>query len=119
MEILNVGGALNLTSGKFTVPRNGTYSFSFSGLVEFPASSSNAYINVGLRLNGNGIGSGHADEVGTAVQYELISFQSILNLRKGDQIWIESSSISAGVSLLGTYYTHFSGYLIEENITIA
>ena len=118
VERLNVGGAMNLTSGKFTAPRDGIYSFSFNGLVQFPASSSRVYLQVYMYLNGNLIGRGYADEVGTAAQYETFSFQSTLNLKAGDQIWIEINSMSGGVSLHGGWQTHFSGHLLE-NFAIA
>ena len=118
-EILNVGGAMNLTSGKFTAPRDGIYSFSFNGLAWFPASSTTVFLRVYMYLNGIGIARGYADEVGTAAQYETFSWQSTLNLKAGDQIWIEINSMATGAYLNGYCYTHFSGYLLEENFAIA
>ena len=119
VERLNVGGAMNLTSGKFTAPRDGIYSFSFNGLAWFPASSTTVFLRVYMYLNGIGIARGYADEVGTAAQYETFSWQSTLNLKAGDQIWIEINSMSTGVSLNDSYFTHFSGHLLEENFAIA
>ena len=74
-----------------------------------------------MYLNGNQIAKGFADEVGsTALQSETSSFQSTLNLEKGDEIWLEIYSMSiTGTYLVGGYYTHFSGYLLEENIAVA
>ena len=120
-ERLNVGGAMNVTSGKFTAPRDGTYAFSFTGDADFLASSSRTYLNVIMYLHGNQIAKGFADEVGsTALQSETSSFQSTLNLEKGDEIWLEIYSMSiTGTYLVGGYYTHFSGYLLEENIAVA
>ena len=119
VERLNVGGAMNLTSGKFTAPRDGIYSFSFNGLVWFPASSSTVNLIVFMYLNGIGIANGYADEVGTTAQYETFSWQSTLNLKGEDQIWIEINSMATGVYLDGLYYTHFSGHLLEENFAFA
>ena len=110
LELLNVGGAMNLTSGKFTAPRDGIYSFSFNGLAWFPASSTTVFLRVYMYLNGIGIARGYADEVGTAAQYETFSWQSTLNLKAGDQIWIEINSMATGAYLNGYCYTHFSGY---------
>ena len=118
-EILNVGGAMNLTSGKFTAPRDGIYSFSFTGSAHFPASSSRVYLRVHMYLNGSNIARGYADEVGTAAQYETFSWQSTLNLKGGDQIWIEIEIMATGVYLNGYLYTHFSGHLLEENFAFA
>ena len=119
LERLNVGGAMNLTSGKFTAPRDGIYFFEFTGRSYFPASSSRLYLDVAAYLNGNEIGRGVSDEVGTDVQYESFSFQWTLNLQSGDQIWLQISNISPGTYLDDNQYhtTHFNGMLLEENIS--
>ena len=117
VERLNVGGAMDLASGKFTAPREGIYSLSFTGFAFIPASSSRVVLDVYMYLNGNVIGSGSADEAGTANQFETTSFQMTLNLQKGDQIWFEIWQLSSGVYLRGIFGTHFSGYLLEENLS--
>ena len=62
IERLNIGGAMNLKSGKFTVPRNGTYAFSFTGLAGFSSSSSSVHLFVEMRSNGGLIGKAGADK---------------------------------------------------------
>ena len=47
-------------------------------------------------LNGVEIGNGQADEVDTVFQWETFSFQSTLNLKKGDEIWLEIFEMSPG-----------------------
>ena len=107
---------MDLTSGKFTAPRDGTYTFSFNGLAHFSGSSSRLLLDVDMYLNGNLIGSGLADEVNTS-EYETLSFQSTLSLRKGDQLWLQTVDITTGTDLVGGANTHFSGLLLDENIS--
>ena len=110
---------MNLTSGIFTTPRAGTYSFSFIGFAHIPGSSSKLGLAVRMYLNGNLIGSGLADEAGTANQFETLSLQSALNLQKGDQISLQINQMDTGTYLhdSSNHYNHFSGWLLEENIS--
>jgi hypothetical protein len=116
---LNIGNAMDLSTGKFTAPAKGTYFFSFTGHAGFPTSSSEVYLGVGLYLNGNQIGWGFAEEYHTVMFQETpLTLQSTLSLQKGDQIWLEIKFISGGVILADYgYWTHFTGYILEEEIT--
>ena len=109
---------MNLQTGKFTAPRTGKYYFSFSGLVAFPVSSTTAiYSRVQLFFNGVVIGLGFSDETGTGNEYETLSLQSTLNLQNGDQIWFQFDYFSPGSFLFGSRFTHFNGFLLEEEIS--
>jgi hypothetical protein len=114
---LNVGGALNETTGIFTAPRPGKYFFSASGIGHFPSSSNLVYLWIRLMKNGTPMSYGLADESNTSDEYETFSLQSTLSLQAGDQIWLEIQYIAPGVTLHGNSYTHFNGYLIEEDIS--
>ena len=82
---------MNLQTGKFTAPRKG------KGVV---------------------IGSGFSDETGTGNNnFETLSLQSTLNLQNGDQIWFQFDYFSPGSFLFGSRFTHFNGFLLEEEIS--
>lgn len=103
----NIGGAMNLTSGIFTAPRPGIYSFSFSARSEGTASSFPTAMD--LVVNRVRVG----DSICTGVD-QSCSFEDTLLLKKSDQVAIFLRS--GGIVDDSFGYTHFSGVLIEENI---
>ena len=86
-------------------------------MADFPKSSSKACIEVFMYLNGGVIGRGWADEISTDGQSETLSLQSTLNLQKGDKIWLQINKMTTGAYLYGDALTHFSGWLLEENMS--
>ena len=110
---------MNLQTGKFTAPRTGKYFFSLSGIGYFPASSSRITMEVHLVKNGNRIAKTNSDSVSSASQYETFSLQSTLQLQVGDQIWVVISSISAGAHFHGNTNTHFTGWLLQEDVSLS
>jgi hypothetical protein len=110
---------MDLTSGKFTAPRPGIYFFSFAGVARFYYSSS-VQLNSELYLNGNLIGQSFVKEnKGPVDQYSPVTLQSTLNLKKGDQLWVEIYYSTGSSSFLydaGDYLTHFTGFMLEEEI---
>jgi hypothetical protein len=117
---LNIGNAMDLSTGKFTAPVQGTFFFSFTGHVQFSAWSSLTTLRIGLYLNGNFIGWGVVEEYHTGNDQEMpLTFQSTLSLQKGDQIWLQIKEMSTGVRSLvdnENNWTHFTGYILEEEI---
>jgi hypothetical protein len=115
---VNEGNAMNLASGKFAAPRPGTYFFSFAGQAHLESEDEDVYFYSHLYLNGNLIGSSSVEENKDPVkQYNTLSLQSTLNLKKGDQVWVTIDY--TGSSYLrddGNHLTHFTGFMLEEEI---
>ncbi len=120
LALVNEGNAMDLTSGKFTAPRTGTYFFSFTGVAVLESSSFAAFWSY-LYLNGNLIGSSNVYESTAPVhQYSPLTSQSTLNLKKGDQLWvtIDYSDSDSDSYLFDDIWhrTHFTGFMLEEEI---
>ena len=119
--IVNAGDAMDLTTGKFTAPVTGIYFFSFTGMADFPQSSSLLRLGIGFFLNANQVGRSFVDEANSVNrQKSQLTLQSTLYLKKGDQIWVQIIIIGSGVSLYDNewHYTHFTGFLLDENISL-
>ena len=73
-------------------------------------------------MNGDRIGLGYVEEANTvAYQYSPLTLQSTLNLKSGDQVWMEIYAQSTGAylyddSYYDSYFTHFTGWMLEEEI---
>ncbi|XP_046456833.1 uncharacterized protein LOC124203958 isoform X2 [Daphnia pulex] len=118
LALVNEGNAMDLTSGIFTAPRPGIYFFSFTGLVRL-SDSSHASFYSSLFLNGNSMGTSTVEENnGPVDQFSPLTLQSTLNLKKGDQLWVEINYSGSSSYLYddGWHNTHFTGFMLEEQI---
>ena len=113
---------MNGKSGIFTVPRNGIYSFDFSGVGEYhtPRKSEVSVLGVALMVNDSEVGRGltrtHAQG---NFSYYTISLHSTLELKATDEVWVSiASSLSSEAWLHDNehHYTHFTGHLLQENM---
>ncbi len=70
-------------------------------------------------MNGGLIGRGYVQEGNTVNNQDSpLTFQSTLNLKSGDQVWMEIYVQSTGAYLAdySDHYTHFTGFMLEEEI---
>ncbi len=73
-------------------------------------------------MNGDRIGTGWVEEANTfANQRSPLTLQSTLNLNSNDQVWVAISDQFPETFLWdrsgsGYHYTHFTGWMLEEEI---
>ena len=107
LEQLNVGGAMNIRTGVFTVPRSGTYHFSFSFMNYFEDKINSIH----LRINGVAIGAAQTDRLKMLLQSSLVA---TLKLQLGDLVDLFQMRGGA-IYDDSNHFTHFTGWLMEED----
>lgn len=118
IERLNVGGAVNLSTGMFTAPVAGIYHFEFSGSKDF----SSGYLEVFLQLNGIKISYTSVGKWGSDASSDFTALSGIhasLWLKMGDRVNLMKRGPAPLANSDGYYNTFFTGSLLEEDIEVA
>ncbi len=111
--LMNEGGGLNGSSGVFRAPKPGIYRFLFHGVKAWDHS---APLHILLRVNGVNVGNAYAHH------YENVGFlpvgvHSVVKLKTGDEVILFKVG-EGGLYDDDTPDTHFSGWLVEDELFI-
>lgn len=107
---INGDGAMNLSSGIFTVLKNGVYYFSFTGMKD----SSDKEVVVYLRKNGVNMAKAQSTSIEGST---MLSFTSTLHLKVGDLIYAYKTTGNL-IDAADEMFTHFTGWIIEEDFNM-
>lgn len=119
-EHLNLGGGMNLTSGVFTAPKAGIYTFSFSGTAGVNYANSTGQAEVQLNRNGIPVATSHNHVNGVPAFTHLTApVHATLKLNVGDQITIMFTSGGIIGNTNGYQWNQFLGSLLEEDLIIS
>ena len=108
LELVNIGKAMEASTGVFTAPKSGIYQFSFT-IGKYGYVTSELYVH--LRKNSKKIGT----SVSNGGFYSGVSsFQSIITLKKGDRVdlYKEKGRIQDDYPKCN----HFSGMLLDQDL---
>ena len=110
---LNEGGAFDLSSGIFKAPVPGIYHFQFSGVKRGGEGSDYGILSIFLRVNDKKVGVAHVSQ--DKESYGTVSLSSSLRLAAGDRVCLNLYSGEL-YDYTGDHFTHFSGWLVEEDL---
>ncbi len=107
-KFLNIGGFFDWKNQWFLIPFNGTYFFSISGSKDSAQSGSSQKTEIGLMVNGKGIGSALSS---ISTSFGGFSYQASVKLNAGDKIEL--------LMYFGkTICLHFTGFMLDEDLSI-
>ncbi len=101
---------MDLESGTFTAPVPGIYHFQLSA-VRYGGFST--YLDVYLRINGKEVGRADTDQPATAL--DGISMSASFRLAANDRVDLYNN-YNGGLYDDPSHFTHFTGWLIEEDL---
>nr|QBA18403.1 type 2 C1q domain-containing protein 10 [Littorina littorea] len=108
---LNQGNGFDLSTGKFTAPFNGTYSFKAGRWGYGSLPSSFYYGNVYLAVDGK-------QEPWVVTSFDgnndAVSFKAIVSVRAGQSVWLQAGGKNHW-SFKGSHSNWFSGFLVSSD----
>lgn len=121
-ELVNIGGAMNLTS-RVTVPVPSTYFFAFSAV----KNDNPEHLTVSIQVNGKEYGRAHTEILSSGVQIKsTVSLAASFFLKAGEKV---NMRVEYGGSMLDdeshhhtgvvVKWAHFTGWLVNEELTLA
>ena len=102
---VNRGQGYNPSTGVFTAPRKGLYHISCSILAHSTS-------NVHYQLNKNG--AAHTCGYSSNVGYSSSTINAIVEMKKGDRVFIKHRYTSSSQKINGNHRSTFSGYFMQE-----
>lgn len=112
VERLNVGGAMNLASGVFTAPLDGTYYFEFVGQKD----TNGLPMSIYFRLNSKLMNLAYTPDL---QKFLTTSSANLLRLKAGDKVDLyKYGDIANDAALYASsgYQSYFTGWLIDEDL---
>lgn len=109
VEHLNMGRAMNLSTGVFTVPVDGIYHFDLSAVKD----ASVPELEIHLQVNGAALARADMNHLSKG-SYDSVSFTASFQLKQNDRV---NLYLNIGVIYDG-FDTDFSGWLVEEDLPL-
>jgi hypothetical protein len=119
-EVINVGGAMDITTGNFKAKQWGTYFFSFAGHVRFYESAGTKLsASVVLFVNDAPTATSLIEENNTVADQTIpFNLQATLNLKTDDIVYVQMLSSDDQMVTQVTqenHYSHFIGMMMAQD----